>query len=173
MQSQPSKCSCLGWAKCTLLSILLGYCWPGHLQGSGRFFWVEQTKNMKKNLICLIPKIEEPRRLKDLRPISLNNVIYKIMSKIITTLAATFINDIISDKQGAFIKWRLLTENIALDQELVPNMDRKAFGHNVAIKLDMKKYFDKLDWKYIYKVQDNFFFGQRVLAMIVGSIEGS
>lgn len=60
------------------------------------FQGVEQTEYMKRNMICLIPKTTEPKRLKDFRPISLSNVICRLMSKIITLRMSSFTNEIIS-----------------------------------------------------------------------------
>lgn len=40
-------------------------------------------KSLNHTQICLIPKIETPATLKDYRPISLGNVAYKIVSKIL------------------------------------------------------------------------------------------
>lgn len=66
-----------------------------------------------------MPKVAEPTRIKDLKPISLCNVIHRIFSKIITSRLSTFIEEIIFQEQGLFIKGRPITENVALAQELV------------------------------------------------------
>lgn len=80
---------------------------------------------MRSKLICMVPKIKEPRRLKYFKHMSLSNTVSRIFSKVIAIRATTIIHNIILAKQGAFIKGRLITENIALTQELVQNMDKK------------------------------------------------
>lgn len=49
--------------------------------------------------------------------------------------------EIISPEQGPFVKGRLITKNVALAQELIQEIDRKAFGQNVILKLDIQKGF--------------------------------
>lgn len=110
---------------------------------------VKLTERMKRITIYLIPKVTEPKRLRDLPPISLTNVICRLVSKIITIRISTFVNDLILLEQGAFLKSRLIAENIALAQEMVQNMDKKVFGNNVVIKLDMEKAFDRVDWQFL------------------------
>lgn len=46
--------------------------------------------------VVLIPKVSNPVKLKELRPISLCNVLYKIISKVLADWLKVFLNDIIS-----------------------------------------------------------------------------
>uniref|UniRef100_A0A1J3K9V2 Uncharacterized protein n=1 Tax=Noccaea caerulescens TaxID=107243 RepID=A0A1J3K9V2_NOCCA len=59
--------------------------------------------------ICLIPKINNPTLMKDMRPISLCSVHSKIISKILCDRLKTILPQIISDTQGAFVSGRLIT----------------------------------------------------------------
>lgn len=61
--------------------------------------------------IVLIPKIQHPGKLKDFRPISLCNVIYKVMSKCLVNCLRPLLQDIISPSQSAFIPGRMITDN--------------------------------------------------------------
>ena len=51
--------------------------------------------SIMKTLIVLIPKIDNPTFMKDFRPISLCNVVYKIITKVLTNRLRPFLPDIV------------------------------------------------------------------------------
>jgi hypothetical protein len=58
--------------------------------------------------IALIPKIANPLKVSNLRPISLCNVFYKTISKTLVNRLMNILHEIISDKQSAFIPGRCI-----------------------------------------------------------------
>lgn len=58
------------------------------------------------SFIVLILKVVEPSSFENFRPISLCSVAYKIFSKIIVGQLSSYLNCIISPKQGAFLAGR-------------------------------------------------------------------
>lgn len=70
--------------------------------------------NLTDTNIVLVPKKSNPLTMKDLRPISLCNIIYKVISKVISNRLKEVIGLIISDKQSAFIPGRLFTDNVII-----------------------------------------------------------
>lgn len=65
-------------------------------------------------LIVLIPKLGQPTRFKELRPISLCNVAYKVITKVVVQQLRPLLNDIISPLQNSFIPGRGTKDNAIL-----------------------------------------------------------
>ncbi|KAG5224356.1 RNA-directed DNA polymerase, eukaryota, Reverse transcriptase [Salix suchowensis] len=99
--------------------------------------------------IILIPKVETPGHLNDYRPISCCSVIYKCISKIIAKRIKASLGTVISKSQSAFLPGRNISEAIFLVQELMHNYHRQGGIPRCAIKVDLRKAFDTLNWNFI------------------------
>ena len=104
--------------------------------------------------IILIPKIKNPTKITQYRPISLSNVISRLASKVIANRLKRFLPKIISEHQSAFMSERLITDNILVAFETMHYLNQKRTGKNgeMALKLDMSKAFDRVEWGFLRDV---------------------
>ena len=75
--------------------------------------------NLNKTNISLISKTNTPEKMTDFRPISLCNVVYKLISKILANKLKPLLPHIITENQSAFTFDRLITDNVIVAFELM------------------------------------------------------
>ena len=88
----------------------------------------ESMLEINHTYIILIPKMKAPQELSNFRPISLCNVIYKLVSKVMPNRLKVILPRIISDSQCAFVKNRFIIDNVLIAYELIHTLKNKRVG---------------------------------------------
>lgn len=101
--------------------------------------------------IILILKIKNPTKTTQYRPISFSNVISRLASKVLANSLKCFIPNIISETQSTFMSDRLFTDNVLVAFETMHYLNQKKKGKigAMALKLDMSKAFNQVEWGYL------------------------
>ncbi|KAL5575510.1 hypothetical protein UlMin_017209 [Ulmus minor] len=138
----------------------LGFANGGQLLGS-----------INETIITLLPKVKNPTRITEFRPISLCNVIYKIISKMLANRLRRVMGTVISEEQSAFIPGRLITDNAIIGFESLHAIKwQKSKKNYLALKLDMAKAYDRVEWEFIQRMMTKLGFSDTWIKKIMACI---
>ena len=103
--------------------------------------------SINKTNITPVPKINNPSKMTDFRPISLSNVVYKLIAKVLANRLKVVLPYIISENQNAFLLERLISDNVLVVFELMHYLEHKKEGKEnfMAVKLDISKAYDRVE----------------------------
>ena len=120
----------------------------------------------KRGIISLIPKKDiNTSLLENLRPISLLNIDYKILTKVIAKRLEKLLPKIINPDQTGYVKGRYIGENVRLIQDIM-FYTKRMNSPGIAIFLHFRKAFDSIEWEYLKAALKAFNFGPNLLNWI-------
>jgi len=113
--------------------------------------------------------VQKPVNVTEFRPISLCNVIFKLISKVLANRLKRVLPDIISCNQSAFIPERLILDNILVAYETLHTMKNRLWSKvgYMGIKLDMSKAYDRVEWPFLEAVMLKLGFEPRWVSLVM------
>ncbi|XP_071726825.1 uncharacterized protein [Rutidosis leptorrhynchoides] len=144
------------------------------VQAVKEFFRTGQMlKDVNTTIIALLPKVQTPSRVNDYRPISCCNVVYKGISKIITSRIKASLEEVVSSNQSAFLPGRRISDNILLTQELMKNYHLDRGRPRSAFKVDIQKAYDTVDWDFLEVSLICFGFPRKMVKWIMACVSST
>jgi hypothetical protein len=121
---------------------------------------------LNSTFLALIPKVNKPKSFDDYRPISLCNLIYKVISKILANRIKPFLSKCLSSEHLGFLKGRRIQDAIGSAHETLHSIKKKNIK-SLVLKLDLKKAYDSIDWEYLRVVLLSVGFGVKLMDWIM------
>ena len=122
----------------------------------------EMSVTQKQGIIICIPKESKDKRfIKNWRPITLLNNIYKIASSCIAKRIKNVLPKLIHDDQKGFLKGRYIGENIRLMYDAIFYSELNNTP-GLLLTIDFEKAFDSVAWSFIDKTLIKFNFGEDI-----------
>ena len=118
--------------------------------------------SQRRGIITLIPKPNKDTTVLDnLRPISLLNTDYKILTKVIAKRLEKVLPRIINPDQTGYIKNRYIGENVRLISDIM-NYTEENNIPGIALFIDFRKAFDTIERDFINNCLEKFNFGPNI-----------
>ncbi|KAF3949794.1 hypothetical protein CMV_024378 [Castanea mollissima] len=111
-------------------------------------------RKMNFTHIVRIPKKNDPKYITEFRPISLGNIVSRIISKVLANRIKVILPNVISDSQCAFVPDRNIIDNTTVAFEMLHRMRNKRKGKigHMVVKLDINKANDRVEWEFLHRI---------------------
>ena len=120
--------------------------------------------------LALIPKEKGANSFERFRPISLCNIGYKLITKVIANRIKEVLPSIIPENQGGFIQGRQIVDNIILVQEVI-HSSINHWEKGMVIKLDLANSYDRVNYEFLFQVMLRFGFDPGLVRWIQACIK--
>ena len=116
-------------------------------------------------VISLLYKKGPREDIKNWRPISLLNIDYKILSKVMAERLKLVLHEIIHPDQRGCVPGRYIGENIRHIDDVLFEIENGS-KHPLILMLDQEKAFDRVEWDWLFSTMKKFNFGDRFISWL-------
>nr|GEZ24150.1 RNA-directed DNA polymerase, eukaryota [Tanacetum cinerariifolium] len=124
------------------------------------FLHGEILKGGNSSFITLILKVPNANMVKDFRPISLVESVYKVIAKVLENHLLTVLDDIVDEIQSAFVMDRQILGGPFILNEIVHWCKNKK-KQSMIFTVDFEKAYDSVIWDLIDDILRRFGFGEK------------
>ena len=115
------------------------------------------VKAFNATFLSLIPKENGADTLGKFQPISLCNMVLKIITKVMANKLKPLLLGIVSQDQLGFVEGRKILDGIIQTQEMIHSLKQTKIP-GMLIKVDLAKAYDKVSWQFLKVVLKAFGF---------------
>lgn len=112
------------------------------------FFLGEFAPSINTTWVSMIPKVNNPSKILEYRPISVVGCLYKIKYKVLANRLKPIIGDVSSENQTWFIKNKLIFDGILTPNESAMWLKSKK-KKGAILKEDFKKAYAFIRWNFL------------------------
>ncbi|MCU7801185.1 MAG: reverse transcriptase family protein, partial [gamma proteobacterium symbiont of Lucinoma myriamae] len=124
---------------------------------------IEQlSPTQKQGILSLIYKSGDPTELSNWRPITLLNVDYKIIARVLAQRLQKIISKVVNTDQNGYIRNRFIGFNIRQIQDVIDYAEDNNLNGTLLF-LDFQKAFDSIEWEFMYLTLEQFGFGKNFI----------
>ncbi|GBG65721.1 hypothetical protein CBR_g52316 [Chara braunii] len=107
-----------------------------------------RSVSMCKGVISVLFKKGDRTKIRNSRPVSLLNISYKILAKILARRLGRYLPELVKVDQAAFVRGRSIFDNIVTAIETLETVQREDLNIMVLL-LDLEKTYDRVNWLYV------------------------
>jgi hypothetical protein len=125
--------------------------------------------SLNSTFLALIPKENKPTNFGDFRPISLRNLCYKLISKVIANQKKPIMSRNLSNEHLGFLKGRRMEDVIGTTHECL-HRTTKTKSKSLVLKLDLRKAYNCIDWDLLHMILIQVGFGIQITKWIMSCV---
>lgn len=90
-------------------------------------------------------------------------MVYRILSKVLSNRLKRILPGIVDETQSAFVEGRSIQDNVIIAFETLHALKNRRKGKygDVALKIDISKAYDRVDWRFLFDIMEKMGFNEK------------